>query len=285
MAITCEERITSPRVTVGTNSVSVERQFVILGTSSYADALDALDAEAGASFTIGTGSDAIAYARQEITLEPESEDLWNGTARYGSADATGGGSGAVGDSSFSFDTGGGSQHITTSKTQVVFGVDGSSGNENFENAIGYDGQNVEGIDIVVPQFQWTETHIKGTDSVTSLYKRKVAALTGKTNNATFRDFAVGEVLFLGASGTRTGTERWSITYKFAYSPNKTDLLINPQAVADDQITVTSKTGWQYMWVRFKDKPGNGQVLKTPEYAVVDTIYDAGNFADLGIGTG
>ncbi len=284
MAITCEERINSPRITQGTDRVSIERQFVIKGTASYADALDALDSAAGASFTIGTGSTSVDYSRQEISIEPESEDLWNGSARYGSSDATGGGSGAIGDSSFSFDTGGGTQHVTTSKTQTVYGVDGSSGTENFENAIGYDGQNVNGIDIVIPQFQWTETHIKGTDSVTSLYKRTVAALTGKVNDAGFRGFNAGEVLFVGASGTRTGTERWSITFKFAYSPNQTNLLINPQSTADDQITVATKKGWEYLWVRFKDKPGVGQVLKAPEYAVVDKVYDAGNFSDLGIGT-
>lgn len=35
----------------------------------------------------------------------------------------------------------------------------------------------------------------------------------------WRAFAAGEVLFLGASGSKRGEEEWEITYRFAASPN------------------------------------------------------------------
>ena len=274
MAITCEERINSPRITQGTDRVSIERQFVIKGTASYADALDALDSAAGASFTIGTGSTSVDYSRQEISIEPESEDLWNGSARYGSNDATGGGSGEVGDSSYSFDTGGGSQHITQTSTWTSY-PGTSSGSPDFDGAIEFDGQNVNGVDVVIPQYQWSETHIKSAASISDSYKQTVAGLTGKVNNASFKGFAAGSVLFLGASGTRTGTEKWSVTYKFAYSPNQSNLSVGA-------ITGITKQGWQYLWVLWEDQAGTDQILKATKAVYVHTIYESGDFSQLSL---
>ena len=111
---------------------------------------------------------------------------------------------------------------------------------------------------------------------TAAYKGKLFALTGKTNAGAFKGLAIGEGLFLGASGTQQGKGDWSITFNFAGSPNKTNLTI----------TGIAKKGWEYLWVRYKDKKDGSTNLpvKVPASVHVERVYESGNFGDLGIGT-
>jgi len=60
-------------------------------------------------------------------------------------------------------------------------------------------------------------------------------LTGRVNQAAFKGFAAGEVLFLGASGSKRGDGDWEITFNYAASPNVTNLPVG-------SITVASKKG-------------------------------------------
>ena len=62
-----------------------------------------------------------------------------------------------GESSFSFDTSGGSEHISQSLTTV--GLFGPKASNLLGGAIGYDGENIQGVDIVVPRYSFSETHI------------------------------------------------------------------------------------------------------------------------------
>jgi len=67
--------------------------------------------------------------------------------------------------------------------------------------------------------------------VTPAYKTTLFALTGTVNSGAFEGFAAGEVLFLGASGSKRGEEDWEITYRFAASPNATDIQVGHIVVA------------------------------------------------------
>jgi hypothetical protein len=82
---------------------------------------------------------------------------------------------------------------------------------------------VEGTDITVPVFNFTETHYILNELVTPAYKLTLFNLTGKVNGGVFKGFAKGEVLFLGASGSKRGLDDWEITYRFAASPNVASL--------------------------------------------------------------
>ena len=53
---------------------------------------------------------------KSIQIEPLANDIWDGTVRYGSAEST---PPQTGESSFAFDTGGGTQHITHSRSTVA----------------------------------------------------------------------------------------------------------------------------------------------------------------------
>ena len=70
----------------------------------------------------------------------------------------------------------------------------------FGGAIGVTADGVEGVDITVPVYQFSETHYFSDAQVTGAYKGAIFSCTGKTNAGAFKGFAPGEVLFLGASG-------------------------------------------------------------------------------------
>lgn len=193
----------------------------------------------------------------------------------------------------SFDTSGGTQHITqadggkitsTGTTTVRTGSERRfpPNAPSMDSAIGVDGDSVAGVDIVVPALSWTETYDVPSQYVTAAYMRCVAALTGTTNDATFRGFAAGEVLFTGCSGsqdwdTDRGDGPWNLSYKFVASPNITGQTIG-------SITGIAKNGHDYLWVRYEASVTGSDLIKKPKYVYVNTVYKEGAFSGLGIGS-
>jgi len=177
----------------------------------------------------------------------------------------------------SFDTAGGTQHITQSRRSV--GRFGPSASAALGGAIGFDGQNVAGVDITVPVFNLAETHFIPDAVVTAGYQGVLFALTGAVNSAFFRGFQPGECLFLGASGSKRGAERWEITYKFAGQPNRLDLQVG-------DIGPISKRGWDYLWVQYGDDVDATvkTLIKRPIAVYVEEVYPSAGFAALGIGS-
>ena len=80
----------------------------------------------------------------------------------------------------------------------------------------------------------------------------------------------------GSYGNIGPSDDFEITFKFASSPNVSNLQICGGA-----ITITSANGWDYIWVR--TTPG-ADGLPTPSEAHVVKVYQSYNFASLGIGT-
>jgi len=136
---------------------------------------------------------------------------------------------------------------------------------------------VEGVDVVVPVYNWTETYYLDDAYVTSGYRRALRDLTGEVNSAGFRGFAAGEVLFRGARGARRSDEDWEITFSFAASENKYG-----QSVGS--ITGIEKGGWEYLWVFYDDQgESEGSVVPQPTAVYVERVYESGDFYRLGIG--
>lgn len=73
------------------------------------------------------------------------------------------------------------------------------------------------------------------------YVRSLARCTGKTNSAKWYGFDVGEVLFLGASGSSKPGERFSITYKFACGENLTNVVVSGAQLYLTATTTASST--------------------------------------------
>lgn len=181
--------------------------------------------------------------------------------------------------STSFDTSGGTKHVMQSRQTVTRLPDEAP---DFGGAIEVDNEgNVNGVDVTMPVFNFEETHTMAGSRVTTSYRRNIAALTGTMNKSSFRGHSAGEVLFLGASGSkrsRKANAPWEITFRFAVSPNEGGIKVG-------DITVPQKYGWDYLWVRYADKvAGDGKALvKKPVAVYVERVYPTGDFGNLGIG--
>lgn len=148
---------------------------------------------------------------------------------------------------------------------------------NFMGAIGVTRDSVEGVDITVPVYNFSEVHYKNRAFVDDSYKATLFALTGSVNNKKFRNFAPGELLFLGASGTKRGSDDWELMFRFAGSPNMTGIVIG-------DIAGIAKYGWEYLWVQYVDEEDTGAqtLIKRPLSVHIEQVYPYTNFDQLRI---
>lgn len=212
---------------------------------------------------------------EEVSAEPIEVDaannlgIWKGYARYSLLEDT---------NEYTFDTGGGTTKITQSLGTVnSYARDGFSP-PDFQGAIGVSEDSVEGCDVVTPNFEFSETHRLPDAAVTGDYRRTLFKMTGTMNQDLFKGLETGECLFLGASGSRRGDGYWSITYRFAGSPNLTDIAIGT-------ITGIEKLGWDYLWIRYGDFEDDIGIalVKRPVACYVERVYQFADFSLLGIG--
>jgi hypothetical protein len=181
---------------------------------------------------------------------------------------------------FAFDTGGGTQHITQSRSTINGYAPSGETAPDFQGAIGVTDNGVEGVDVTVPVYHFSETHYLDDAVVTPAYKGTLFALTGQVNSGSFKGLAAGECLFLGAAGSKRGLGDWEITFRFAGSPNVTGLAVGP-------ISGISKKGWEYLWVRYEsdvDDTAN-RLIQKPSSVHIEQVYRSGNLMLLGIGGG
>ena len=257
------------------NVIEVEIPYLVFNADDESKALSAV--RANHKSVTGMALESVE------TVERINDTTWKVKAIY-EEDDDGEGGDDSGDndedaSVFAFDTGGGTKHINQSLK-----TDGRYPNTapDFAGAIEVDNEgNVNGVDVTMPVLNFTETHTLNGSRVTTSYKKTLAALTGTVNKSGFRGFSAGEVLFLGASGTKRSKKSsapWEITYRFAVSPNQAGLQVG-------DIKVTRKYGWDYLWVRYADKVAEGgkNVVKKPVGVYVEMVYPEGNFGNLGIG--
>ena len=268
MTVTIDEKPTSRSATEGVDSnAQTTLEYIVRGTD------DDSAVHAIVQATIPAFYRGLSY--QSYSIDPVHVDqsdaigFWDISAQYGVKDPN--------ESTYAFDTGGGTQHITQSLvTKGRYPAPGFVA-PDFGGAIGVTHEDVEGVDITVPIYNFSETHYIDDALVTNDYKGTLFFLTGKTNDAPFRNFAVGEVLFLGAAGTKRGREDWEITFKFAASPNVVNLQIGP-------ITIAFKGGWDLLWVRYTDVEDKAarMLVKRPVAAYVEQVYKEGDYLAMGI---
>lgn len=184
----------------------------------------------------------------------------------------------------SFDTGGGTSHMTQALDERRYGT----GAPDQKKAIGVDDERVAGVDVVEPALQWSESYDVPAAYVTAAYIKTVSRLTGTTNDAEFRTFAAGEVLFVGCSGTQEWDEKkgdgpWTLTYKFIASPNAGSGETLPALTVGD-ISGVVKKGHEYLWVRYESAVDSQTLIKKPRHVYVNRVYRESDFSQLGIGT-
>jgi hypothetical protein len=191
-----------------------------------------------------------------------------------------------GDPQYGFETSAANHHVTVSKETVDSGLvaDASVYAPDLGGAVGVSGDSVDGVDVRVPTFSFSETHYLDPALVTPAYKLVLFGLTARTNQLPWHGLELGEVLFLGAQGSIRGTDFWEISYKFECSANAEDI---PIPGTDE--TIDFKYGWDYLWFRFSEGVGTAGdgtkfFVRKPVSYYIERLYEGGDLTLLGLGT-
>jgi hypothetical protein len=191
----------------------------------------------------------------------------------------------------SFDTTGGSEHITQAWTDTadpsdyVMGYATVGDAPDLRGAINANAESVQGVDITVPSFQFTETWMAPASYLiggASPAIKKIYEMTGKVNKTKFRTFEQGEVLFLGARlDTSRSQTMVAVTFSFAVRLNRIGFDVGG-------ISDVDKYGWDYMWVEYETISDSDVAIRKPRYVYVARVYEHADFTHpttgLGIGT-
>lgn len=263
MAVEAWELHTSRASTEGQDA-TVEQQWMLQGTADDCVAKDILKAASPAIYD--------GLVRQSWRVEPEGHLLWRGTVQYGRFSRPQ----QEGDPpKITFDTGGGTIHVVNGSQVGAYAPSGMTSIPAW-GLVGVTKDGVEGVDIPAREFHWSETHILPIAYVSHDYAKTLYELTATVNSTAWRAYEAGEVLFKGASGSARDADTCEITYSFAASPNLTNLTVGG-------VTVLSKQGWDYLWVRYDDELNDNVVTKKVRMAYVHRVIERTDFSLLGIG--
>ena len=271
------------------DGASATLNYIVTDEGTSQSAMTALKAVVGETYTF----ENLTLYLKNITVEPVHiqadgnggfDGVWEAKAEYGifdggsndDSDAGGGGDPQTGDTTFSFDTGGGTTHITHGlSTQGSYLAPGLNTTPDWGGAINATDDGIEGVDITVPQYRFSETHYL-TQGERDSYVGAWYASTGTVNDTTWGGFAPGTLMLLGVSGSKRGYGDWEVTFNFAAIPNETGLSVG-------DITGISKDGWDYLWVYYSDavSSSGATLTKKPIAAYVSRVYMRTSFA-LGI---
>jgi len=211
--------------------------------------------------------------RQDLQTSKVAYNHWLIEVPYGPRKAV------TGDFTWDFDTTGGTIHITQAKQEV--GRFPAASAPDQRGAIGVDGDEVKGTDIIIPAMKINVNFRHPYGVITLPQAKFLANITGTTNSTPFLTFPPGEVLFLGARGQDGSEAEATVSYQFAMAANQTDMTIG-------EIANVQKKAWEVAWIRYKDNvvTADGKEVPTrePKFVYVDRVYDEIDMATaLGFG--
>lgn len=203
---------------------------------------------------------------QDVQLSHEGLALWGVTASYAKEKKE------TGSFKFSFDTTGGTVHITSSKetrgSYKAAGVVGAI--PNHEGAIGVEKDKVDGADIVLPALKMNYAFKHPAGMITEARARYLGSVTGMTNSVMWHGFQEGELLLLGATGSDGTDAEAEVSYSVAASANATGLSIG-------QIANIAKRGHDLVWIQYFPDEDGGKPVMPPKYAYVERVYEEIDF--------
>lgn len=175
---------------------------------------------------------------------------------------------------FNFDTTGGSKHITHSIRTVSL----AAGSPNYQGAINFDGEKVNGVTISSSIMSYNETQYYHPSVITNSWLSKLLRMGSTVNSTTFLGYEPGEILFVGATGSRMGVhtdDLWEVNYKFNISPNATDIQVG-------SMVIPSKRGWDLLWVHYQNvlDSTNKYLASNPIGVYVEQVYEYADLNDL-----
>ena len=269
MATTWGERPGS--LETGSNPESATLHYVLTGTNTESTAR-----------VLAAGYSSALYGalyRTSIALKEVGAMVWDVTVTYGPLQKK---EPEAGDSSWSFDTTGGTMRITQTLEHIADFQAGADGAIDNHGAIGVnENGDVEGVDVIDHAFKWKENHKLLLAGFGWAYTEILEALTPSINDAPFRGKPAGTVIFEGATGGQSVKDPLllEVTYNFRYS-----LAVVGQMAGD--IANIDKDGHEYLWIQYEttDDAVGKTLAKQPRQANVERVYEPGDFSELGIGT-
>ena len=211
--------------------------------------------------------------RQDIQCDRTHYNQWSITVPYGPA------KNETGEWTWDFDTTGGTVHLTQAKEEIARYPTATAPNQL--GAIAVDGDEVKGVEIVIPAMKINVNYKHPLGVLTLARAKFLNNITGTVNSDSFLTFAPGEVLFLGARGSDGTTAEATVSYAFAMSANATGLTIG-------SIANVAKKGHEVAWIRYEDTitvaDSKDQPTRVPKFVYVDRVYETTAMASaLGFG--
>jgi hypothetical protein len=283
MSMTVVEAFGSGTLSSGSNRRG-EKKYIIFGVDltsgdDETDIIGAVKLQAPATFD--------GMALRGIQVEQVSNEIWTGTVEYSPSELLP--PPEYGDYLTSFSTMGQTENVQLALSQTRTSLVTAQAAPDFGNNINVDGDGIpQGVDIVVPKFEWSETHYIANSvipGVANAWLQLIHNATGKTNSGAFRNFAPNSVLFLGANGAkRPEQDDWEVTFSFLAAPGVTLSLpaYEQDGTADDPVSV-AKGGHEYIWFfnrRQEDTTAAATVTRA-EAAYVATVYGSVAFTGAG----
>lgn len=264
MAVIVDQLFDGETLTRGQNP-SASVPFLVFGTGDPVVAENELVAQSPATYDGLTKTDA--------TVEPLTLNAWRGTVLYGTLPPEGA-------TVISFDTTGGTRHITHSlQTIARYPAPGLTA-PNHKGAIGVTKDSVEGVEVPAPKFDFSIIKTFAPGALTLAYALFLRDMTGRVNGDIWNGFAKGEVMFMGAQAQGSYTDRLiPVSFNFNGEANATNIPIGGSG-----IVVAQKEGWHYLWVEFAedvDATANA-LIKIPIAAHVERVAEYADFSTLGV---
>lgn len=181
------------------------------------------------------------------------------------------------DPQFSFELGLRSTRKQFALDETKFGI--ASQMPDFQAGVDWDGQQFRGVDVLEPYYKFSETYYVPIASITAQYKKDVRQLARRVNNAAFRGFLAGEVLFMGATGSQRDSSFAEITFYFAVDEQE-------EITTEGGTGPFTRKGWHHTWPLIEEVEDNtANRLATEEIGVyMNRLYKDGDFSKLLIGT-
>lgn len=256
--------------------------FNVLSTDDETDIRTQVETDADETFD--------GMARRTVQVRPLTNEVWEASVTYSPSEL-------LPPPEYdgwltTFNTTGQTENVQIAVAQAATSLIDTVQAPAYGKTLNVDGDGVpQGIDIVVPKFEWTETHylpkatIPGTGNA---WLALVHAATGRLNNVAFRGFAIGSVLFTGCSGAlRPEQDDWEITFHFVASPGVSVSMPiysidgTPKTDTDGvaQYASISKGGHDYLWfvnTRVQDPDSERMVVRAAA-AYVAQVYEYVDF--------
>lgn len=258
-------------------------EYTITGVSMQWQARALLDGSTPLSYT-DSGVGEMWKQRIDVQERQGAFLIWDGVAEYGPVKLP-----DAGDWTWGFDSTVETQHVTHGLEHIADYGPSSSTPKNHQGAIGVtqDGS-IEGAEKQFPKFEWWEKHLLLYTNAADAWalSTTLASCGGCTNAYAFRGFEPYRVLFLGGTGERSNTRPglFELNVRFRAEVNRFSI---PIGYGSGAFTVSSKLAWEYLWIESgldATNPSAG-AQHVPTAAHVERMYDAVDFAYLGLNTG